>query len=117
MTIEEKANKFVATFENIQSDSEDNKSTRSSLFYAYSEGMKEATRWIPIEESLPEDQSALMKNKNSTKFVLIKYKNRLMSVCHRMKLKGDKYFFWTSIEEFEENKDFHITHWRPIEFE
>lgn len=115
MTIKEKATQFVAQFKNIQSDSEDDKATRSSLHFAYIAGAKEATRWIPVNESLPEDYAS-MKNKNSTNYVLIKYRNKLMAVCRRIKLKGDKYFFWASIEEFETNKDWHITHWRPIEF-
>lgn len=116
MTIQEKATQFVAQFENIQSDSEDDKSTRSSLFYAYSQGVKEATRWIPVEESLPEFNSkVLVRFKlyvfEEYSFSVAEYVNE--SVCCHNNRRVPMWYVYPSRGHILAE----VTHWRPLEFE
>lgn len=103
MTIEEKATQFVAQLKNIQSDSDDDKATRSSLHFAYSEGFKEATRWISVEEILPEEDGQYLVKYNDSTMLL------WFNTFHKCWDDTDGDDFYCKQNE--------VSAWRPIEFE
>lgn len=76
-------------------------------------GAREAQRWIPISESLPEDHCELLLNKKGklseiTVPVLVKYKNGKITIDCRYQVTGDDYAFWFIPHD-------NIIEWRPIE--
>ena len=62
-------------------------------------GKREAQRWVPINESMPEDHQELLLDKKGkkleiTKPVLVKYKNGCYAIDCRRRAPGDSYNFW-----------------------
>lgn len=78
----------------------------------FEHGVEFAQRWIPTNESMPEDHAELLLDKKGseleiTKSVLVKYENGRYSIdCRRNA--GDSYNFW-KIDHSG------IIEWRPIE--
>lgn len=79
-------------------------------------GAREAQRWIPVEEELPEDSDNLTQTEKYTYTenpVLVRTINGKCAVSKRSKFKGNENskWEWMGSSSFSDS----VTHWRPVE--
>lgn len=66
---------------------------------AENERLKEAQRWIPVTERLPEDGE----------WVLCGKENGVMVMCGQLSTSGDAFYLYG-----DSTPDFNVTHWMPL---